>query len=79
MTFLGVWVCQYRELKPISFGGHRVTPAGAQANGANTTPESLIANGDEERGFGRGRGRGRGKDGAGEYEMVGISDQADPG
>jgi protein SYS1 len=67
MTSLGVWSCQYRELRPINFGG----------SAQNTTGESSIAAstneaGDEEQGHGRGRGRGRGRDGAGEYEMVGM-------
>jgi len=56
MTFLGVWSCQWRELRPISFGG-----GGATGNGAESS-----STGDEER---EGR-RGRGRDGAGEYELV---------
>jgi hypothetical protein len=72
MTSLGVWCCQYRELRPINFGGSST----AQNNGVGGSGESaevgLSEVGDEEQGYGRGRGRGRGKDGAGEYEMVGM-------
>jgi hypothetical protein len=70
MTCLGIWSCQWRELRPIAFG----------SSGAAQTQEDTAVNeggdggarGDEEQGFGRGRGRGRGRDGAGEYEMVGM-------
>jgi hypothetical protein len=67
MTSLGVWTCQYRELRPINFGGSAQSTTGESSNTA-TTDEA----GDEEQGYGRGRGRGRGRDGAGEYEMVGM-------
>lgn len=65
MTSLGVWACQWRELRPISFGGHKKITTGA--NGS--------AEGDGI-GQSRGRGRGRGRDGAGEYEMVGMNGEA---
>ncbi|EON68915.1 hypothetical protein W97_08173 [Coniosporium apollinis CBS 100218] len=69
MTFLGIWACQWRELKPINFGGgggpNRAARANAVAAGAQE---------DEGIGFGRGRGRGRGRDGGGEYEMVGMKE-----
>lgn len=72
MTSLGVWICQYRELRPINFGGSSTT----QNNGTGANGESSEAGpsegGDEEQGYGRGRGRGRGRDGVGEYEMVGM-------
>lgn len=65
MTFLGIWSCQWRELRPINFG--------ANAKAANTDrgvgDEAVEDDGD---GFGRGRGRGKGRDGGGEYEMVGM-------
>lgn len=64
MTFIGVWACQWRELRPINFGGG--SGARKQANGS-TAPQE-----DNEVGQSRGRGRGRGRDGAGEYEMVGM-------
>ena len=60
MTCLGVWACQWRELRPINFGSK--TPARQQ-------PAA-----EDEGGESRGRGRGRGRDGAGEYEMVGIKE-----
>jgi hypothetical protein len=59
MTSLGVWACQWRELRPINFGSK--APAARQ-------PAAEEEEGEES----RGRGRGRGRDGAGEYEMVGL-------
>ena len=59
MTFLGVWACRWRELRPINFG----TKAPARQE---------IDPSEDGAGETRGRGRGRGQDGAGEYEMVGM-------
>ncbi|KAF1843901.1 uncharacterized protein K460DRAFT_288484 [Cucurbitaria berberidis CBS 394.84] len=59
MTSLGVWACQWRELRPIDFGSKPT---------ARNQPAA-----DEGAGESRGRGRGRGRDGAGEYEMVGMN------
>lgn len=74
MISLGMWSCQWRELRPITFGG--TAASGTSAKSINTAAESASNNGDsagdEEMGFGRGRSRGRGADGAGEYEMVGM-------
>lgn len=68
MTSLGVWACQWRELRPISFGGNKKATNGArQANGSAE---------DDGVGQSRGRGRGRGRDGAGEYEMVGMNGES---
>jgi ABC-type nickel/cobalt efflux system permease component RcnA len=73
MISLGVWSCQWRELRPINFGGSSTTAAsGETATDANE-------GGDEEQGYGRGRGRGRGRDGAGDYEMVSIKPEAETG
>lgn len=66
MTILGVWACQWRELRPINFGGSTVANG---ATGENVTTGEVH---DEEQGYGSGRGRGRGRDGGGEYEMVGM-------
>lgn len=89
---LGIWGCQYRELRPVFFGGQQ-GGGGAGAGSQNTANGSAggggngegssgaadgIAPGDEEQGFSRGRGRGRGRDGAGEYEMVKMNGQAAP-
>lgn len=71
----GSYGCQWRELRPISFGGK--STGGAQGG---TATEAAAQNGgpasgdqgDEEMGFSRGRGRGRGRDGAGEYEMASL-------
>jgi hypothetical protein len=76
MTSLGVWSCQWRELRPINFGGSSTTlaPPGETTGGAAGSE-----GGDEEQGYGRGRGRGRGRDGAGEYEMVGLKPETEAG
>ena len=63
MTSLGVWACQWRELKPIKFGG-----TGKQQNSSSTETDGI--------GMSRGRGAGRGHDGAGEYEMVNMSENS---
>lgn len=60
MTSLGVWACQWRELRPINFGSKPVV----------TQPPPA----EEDVAESRGRGRGRGRDGAGEYEMVGMGE-----
>jgi hypothetical protein len=60
MTSLGVWACQWRELRPINFG--------------SKTPARSLPAVEDEGGESRGRGRGRGRDGAGEYEMVGMNE-----
>ncbi|KAH3906411.1 hypothetical protein HBH56_203300 [Parastagonospora nodorum] len=64
MISVGTWACQWRELKPINFGGNKAA--------ANPQPA-------EEDGVGesRGRGRGRGRDGAGEYEMANLNEGDD--
>ncbi|KAH9905767.1 integral membrane protein S linking to the trans Golgi network-domain-containing protein [Xylariomycetidae sp. FL2044] len=84
-VFGGTYGCQWRELRPISFGGHSGSGGGgvggggrsrsaegAGGEGAAENGGASGGHGDEEMGFSRGRGRGRGRDGAGEYEMVGL-------
>ncbi|TKX24467.1 hypothetical protein C1H76_3074 [Elsinoe australis] len=63
MIFLGMWACQWRELKPIAFGGR------AKENGAATSGPS--GSGEQGEGFQMGSGS-RGTDGAGVYEMIGM-------
>ncbi|KAF2835923.1 hypothetical protein M501DRAFT_940920 [Patellaria atrata CBS 101060] len=70
MTSLGIWICQYRELRPINFGGGGGTSR--KAGGSKENAENGDADGV---GYGRGRGRGRGRDGAGEYEMVSMGER----
>ncbi|KAG6358110.1 hypothetical protein INS49_013994 [Diaporthe citri] len=82
---LGVWGCQYRELRPVFFGGGGIGGGGGSSANNNNNNNmngsaagggeggSQAADGDEEQGFSRGRGRGRGRDGAGEYEMVKLN------
>ncbi|KXG48686.1 Integral membrane protein SYS1-related protein [Penicillium griseofulvum] len=59
MTFLGMWVCQRRELEPIKFGGH----SGSTQAGPSQTSDG---DGQQESSFGRGRGRERSLQ---EYEL----------
>lgn len=79
MTTLGVWSCQWRELRPINFGSSSASTA--QASGQVGTEGRLDGGGDEggdeEQGYGR-RGRGRGRDGTGEYEMVPMKSNTNP-
>ncbi|KAG9235319.1 integral membrane protein S linking to the trans Golgi network-domain-containing protein [Amylocarpus encephaloides] len=75
MTSLGVWSCQWRELRPITFGGS----SAVQPASNNAVEASAEQGGDEEQGYGRGRGRGRGRDGAGNYEMVGMKPETETG
>jgi hypothetical protein len=63
MTSVGVWACQWRELKPINFGGKP------------TAKQPAVE--DDGVGESRGRGRGRGRDGAGEYEMANLNEADD--
>ncbi|MCJ1355918.1 MAG: hypothetical protein MMC33_005911 [Icmadophila ericetorum] len=80
MTAGGIWSCQWRELRPMSFGAaakvvkvvNAVSGVDDAGDDHSTTNESVQGGGgaeDEEVGFGRGRGRGKGRDG-GEYEML---------
>lgn len=71
MTSLGVWTCQWRELRPINFGGSNSNTGSSTAQAGEHSGEGARdeAGGDEETAYGR-RGRARGRDGAGEYEMV---------
>ena len=80
MTFLGIWACQWRELRPISFGGNAGGDNGDDNNRSSQHPESSSSaagddgNNDEMPGISRGRGRGRNRDGGGDYEMVGMKE-----
>ena len=68
MSTLGIWSCQWRELRPINFG-----------SGASSRDSEAQNNGEAEGGVGErnesGK-RGRGRDGSGEYEMVAMSEGA---
>ncbi|KAK0870378.1 hypothetical protein LTR87_013331 [Friedmanniomyces endolithicus] len=71
MTSVGIWACQWRELRPMAFGGK--SSKGAQvgtSNGHAIEPGAI----EEGEGYAVGSaGRGRGRDGAGAYEMVGMA------
>jgi ABC-type nickel/cobalt efflux system permease component RcnA len=64
MTSVGVWACQWRELKPINFG-------------SKPAPKQPVATDDDGVGESRGRGNGRGRDGAGEYELADMNEAGD--
>ncbi|WPG98037.1 Hypothetical protein R9X50_00082100 [Acrodontium crateriforme] len=66
MISLGMWACQWRELQPMAFGGHKPKPQTKAAEGRLPTIE-------EGEGFEMGNERGKGRDGAGSYEMVGMA------
>lgn len=74
MIFVGMWACQYRELRPIAFGGSGAgSSAGNQrsnARGASATDPEM----GDVAGFALGKGRGRNRDGGGEYEMVAVKE-----
>ncbi|KAH8697039.1 integral membrane protein S linking to the trans Golgi network-domain-containing protein [Talaromyces proteolyticus] len=86
MTFAGIWICQRRELQPISFGallgggGSSADSGGGTRAGENGESATLLnaAEEDLENGFAsvsRGRGRGRNRDGGGgEFEMMPIKE-----
>lgn len=73
---LGSWGCRYRELQPITFGGHG---SGGNNNiNNNSNGEGGSGQGDEEQGFITGGRGGRSKRGsrgdlAGDYEMVNMA------
>lgn len=69
MTTLGIWSCQWRELRPINFGGG----TGGRDSEAQNTRELEVGAEDGDVGYGRVRG-GRGRDGGGVYEMVGMNE-----
>ncbi|KAE8380022.1 integral membrane protein S linking to the trans Golgi network-domain-containing protein [Aspergillus bertholletiae] len=73
MIFGGIWACQWRELRPISFGGIAGSVTGQSSGGLSQPPA--------DRGSpSRGRGRERSLQGdGGEYEMAemkGVGEQA---
>jgi hypothetical protein len=70
MTSLGVWSCQWRELRPINFGGNGGT------NGTNAGGEGASSGDGESEGMSMGTGRGSGRDGAGEYELAAMKESA---
>lgn len=61
MTLLGMWACQWRELRPIAFGGS------SSQEGSNHEEQTGGVIGTLLQGI---MGRGRKGEGGGEYEMV---------
>lgn len=76
MTALAVYACQWRELRPITFGGTAAAGNNSASGSSSAPPAEDRIEGDEEMGYGR-RARGRGRDGAGEYEMVGMKTEGE--
>lgn len=60
MIFLGMWSCQWRELRPISFGGS------SSNKGSKSADMEASAAGKERAG---------GRDGGGVYEMLSTKEQ----
>ena len=71
MVSLGMWACQWRELRPISFGDTSVTRANLDTQQAPDADEDLTVHAPS------GRDRGRKRDDSSGYEMVGIKDGSD--
>ncbi|KAK2751719.1 hypothetical protein FQN55_009160 [Onygenales sp. PD_40] len=69
MTFLGMWACQWRELRPITFGGSN------QAGGSSAGADEEAGGAGGFLGFTRGRGRFRSRDGDADYEMVAMKER----
>lgn len=70
MVSLGMWACQWRELRPITFGGSNTAGAAQTKDGHDEDT------GGDPTGQARGRGRGRNRDGMGAYEMIGMKEDA---
>jgi len=68
MVFLGMWACQWRELKPIAFGGKGKDRASGKGKAKS---------GEEAVGLMQGSGTDGGGEGAGVYEMVGLTAKDD--
>lgn len=72
MTALGMWACQWRELKPLSFGAGGSSKGKERATDGPSNGQLPEVEDGEGYVMGGGRG-GRGRDGAGAYEMVGLA------
>jgi hypothetical protein len=73
MTFGGMWACQWRELRPISFGGIASSVNGLPSGSSSQPPADV---GSPSRGRGRERGS---QGGSGDYQMAvmkGVGEQA---
>ena len=68
MTVLGMWSCQWRELKPISFGFGNATAQIGQ--GQNQRGDAVGSNALDH-------DRGRAVGDTGDYELVGINDASE--
>ncbi|KAI1909688.1 hypothetical protein LOZ12_000707 [Ophidiomyces ophidiicola] len=74
MIFGGMWACQYRELRPIAFGGSPSNHRGTN----RSTADAVVRDDDVElAGFAQGTGRGRDRGGGGEYEIVAAKERSE--
>ena len=68
-----MWACQWRELRPMVFGGGgdstKIAQGADRSNGRAVAPSTL----EEGEGFVMGKRQSGGRDGAGTYEMVGMA------
>jgi hypothetical protein len=71
MTSLGIYACQWRELRPMSFGKQKDT--GSQPSEGDRDEDEVA----ESAGIGRGRARDTRNDGGREYEMVSMKDETE--
>ncbi|KAI9728399.1 MAG: hypothetical protein M1828_003799 [Chrysothrix sp. TS-e1954] len=65
MTFLGIWSCRWRELRPITFGGHGGGVGGGHGDGG-------VGGGHGVGGEGGGHAGGEGRKGTDEEEGIGL-------
>jgi ABC-type nickel/cobalt efflux system permease component RcnA len=70
MIGLGIWACQWRELRPMAFGGKSKEQTATSSTGNGHIPGPHDAEAGYEMGS---NSRGGGADGAGSYEMVGVA------
>ncbi|KAK2738548.1 hypothetical protein FQN57_006970 [Myotisia sp. PD_48] len=80
MIFLGIWACQWRELRPISFGGGGGVSSSNQAvrsrQSQNGTADVDLEEGIDLEDLPRGRGRARNRDDGGNYTAVNSKEPA---
>jgi hypothetical protein len=73
MISLGIWACQWRELRPMAFG-KAVAFGKAKATPA-LPPEGLVPKSEENGGIMGFMRRSRARDGGGDYEMAGFGEE----
>ena len=69
MTFLGMWACQWRELRPISFGGSSNQASSSQTHASEGDAEAGIGLENLSRG-----GRGQKGDDGEDYNSLAVKE-----